>query len=163
MNGSGGSEQAGVCVVGGRFMFHFMTRRHERCQRRKPAFAHRTAGKDKLVIMQGSHRFFVDYRYDSCGLFAEGVIPKTAIGVPAAKERFVPHSGPWLSGNAAQPTNDCFGEAAPRRGRSIPRSAKGRFLLWWEVSSATIKNCCSPRDKGHDVVMDKSRKTVSWG
>ena len=89
MNGSGGSEQAGVCVVGGRFMFHFMTRRHERCQRRKPAFAHRTAGKDKLVIMQGSHRFFVDYRYDSCGLFAEGVIPKTAIGVPAAKERFV--------------------------------------------------------------------------
>lgn len=39
--------------------------------------------------MQGSHRFFVDYRYDSCGLFAEGVIPKTAIGVPAAKERFV--------------------------------------------------------------------------
>jgi len=76
-------------VVGGRFMFHFMTRRHERCQRRKPAFAHRTAGKDKLVIMQGSHRFFVDYRYDSCGLFAEGVIPKTAIGVPAAKERFV--------------------------------------------------------------------------
>ena len=89
MNGSGGSEQAGVCVVGGRFMFHFMTRRHERCQRRKPAFAHRTAGKDKLVIMQGSHRFFVVYRYDSCGLFAEGVIPKTAIGVPAAKERFV--------------------------------------------------------------------------
>ena len=76
-------------MVGGRFMFHFMTRRHERCQRRKPAFAHRTAGKDKLVIMQGSHRFFVDYRYDSCGLFAEGVIPKTAIGVPAAKERFV--------------------------------------------------------------------------
>ncbi|WP_284260129.1 hypothetical protein [Lentibacter algarum] len=31
----------------------------------------------------------MDYRYDSCGLFAEGVIPKTAIGVPAAKERFV--------------------------------------------------------------------------
>ena len=40
-----------------------------------------------------------------------------------------PLSGPWLSENAARRTNDRFGEAAPRRGKQVPRSAMGRVQL----------------------------------